>query len=174
MDVILVFEMLYCAYGSNLHPGRLGRRVPSARLVGTEPLRGWALRFNKRGQDGSAKCRIHRAVAASVVYVAVYDLSDKDLAVLDRMEGVGAGYRHFELQLPDHGRVLTYLAQDDYIDDALLPFEWYKHYVLAGCRYHGFDSGYTHSIERHPHCADPDRPRHIDHMARIGKLTRNA
>ena len=52
----MVNRLLYFAYGSNLHPTRLGDRAPSVELVGTAVLEGHALRFHKRGADGSGKC----------------------------------------------------------------------------------------------------------------------
>ena len=67
------YAMLYAAYGSNLHPGRLRKRVPSADLVGCAKIEGWSLNFNKRGKDGSGKCSIGVS-RNSFVYVAVYDM----------------------------------------------------------------------------------------------------
>ena len=46
-------RLLYAAYGSNLHPGRLQKRVDSARLEGTAFVADLSLTFDKRGVDGS-------------------------------------------------------------------------------------------------------------------------
>lgn len=86
-------DRFYLAYGSNLHPLRLVRRVPSARLVGTVPLPGYRLAFHKRGMDGSAKCDLELAdESGSLAYGAVYSVAAQDIHGLDRLEDLGAGY----------------------------------------------------------------------------------
>ena len=49
-------SILYFAYGSNLHPIRLTKRVHEVEFVGIAELRSHALRFHKRSIDNSAKC----------------------------------------------------------------------------------------------------------------------
>ena len=163
--------MLYCAYGSNLHPLRLRARAPSAELLGSAPVSGWELRFHKRSVDGSAKCNIVPSAAKSgTVCVAVFRLDAADLQRLDGVEGVGFGYDHFELAVPDFGTVLTYRAADSHIDDQLRPYPWYKAYVLAGCEYHRFAEGYLRRIKDHPENEDLDLARSQQHMARIRRF----
>jgi hypothetical protein len=159
--------MLYCAYGSNLHPERLNRRVGFARLLESMTVFGWELQFHKRGVDGSAKCSIQPADDASVVCVAIFEFEAAGLSKLDKVEGVGNGYRHLELEFPRYGKVLSYGAEASHIDDNLTPYEWYKEYVLVGCEYHGFDHAYVETIRRHPHCDDPNAGRHAKHMERV-------
>jgi len=50
----------YLAYGSILHPLRLGERISSAQLCGVTTLRGYRLAWHKRGADGSGKCDLVR------------------------------------------------------------------------------------------------------------------
>ena len=49
--------MLYFAYGSNMCTGRLRQRVPSAAPVRIAKLLNRSLRFHKRSDDRSGKCR---------------------------------------------------------------------------------------------------------------------
>lgn len=136
----------YAAYGSNLHPLRLQRRCPSARLVGTASVDGLELRFNKRGwADGSGKCNINSGSGS--IFVAVFDIRVGERALLDRYEGLGNGYDSTELVVPGLGTCSTYVAQPDAIDEALRPLEWYKQLVLLGCRFHRLPDFYVSAIE---------------------------
>lgn len=44
------------AYGSNLHPLRLRKRVSTANLIGIVEMQGYQLAFHKRSTDESGKC----------------------------------------------------------------------------------------------------------------------
>lgn len=134
----------YLAYGSNLHTLRLRERVASARLIGTTSVTGWCLAFNKRGQDGSGKCTIVQGDGS--LLAAVYEISRADRTRLDAIEGVGEGYLPHVVNVPEFGECSTYIAEAAYIDDALLPFCWYRNLVLAGAISHGADKHYLARI----------------------------
>ena len=151
--------MLYAAYGSNLHPLRLAQRVVSARLVATRFLPDWSLHFHKRSQDGSGKCNILRG--GEGVHFAIFDISAADKLVLDRIEGVGAGYSNASLRVPGLGDCATYAAQPSHIDDSLAPYDWYKELVLTGARLHRFPDKYLDRIESTLADADPHPDRRI-------------
>ena len=136
----------YAAYGSNLHPLRLQKRVPTARLLGTSTLSGYELRFNKKSDvDGSGKCSIN--IAKGVVYVAVFEISNTEKPDLDRIEGLGKGYRQQSIQLEEYGDCLTYVADPMAIDETILPMDWYKEMVLLGCISNRFPKDYVSYIE---------------------------
>ena len=150
--------MRYAAYGSNLHPLRLGRRLESATLCGTAFLPDWSLEFHKLSKDGSGKCSIRRG--SSGVHVAIYDMADADRLLLDRIEGVGAGYDELSLDVPGFGRCFSYTAADTHIDESLLPYDWYSGLVLAGALFHGFPEDYVGRIRSVVTTSDPDSDRH--------------
>ena len=160
----------YLAYGSNLHPLRLRERVASARLIGTATVSGYGLAFTKRGQDGSGKCTI--LAGGDVVHGAVYEISREDKATLDSIEGVGRGYERFELSVPDFGDCATYIADAAWIDDALLPFCWYRDLVLAGASVHGFGEPYLERIRLLRTEADADAPRRERNERLVERLCR--
>ena len=78
------------AYGSNLLLARMRGRAPSAEPVTTVRLPGYALRFHKRGRDGSGKAdAFFTGRGQDVVCGVVYELSPADKVALDLAEGLG-------------------------------------------------------------------------------------
>ena len=148
----------YAAYGSNLHPVRLTRRVPSAKLIKTARVPGFDLRFHKKSFDGSAKCNI--VEAASEIYVAVFEILREEKPLLDRVEGLGAGYDELQIAVPDVGDCWTYTAAESHIEPTLTPYTWYKAMVLLGCEFNAFPDRYTQTVREVADQRDPDEQRH--------------
>lgn len=148
----------YFAYGSNMHSQRLGRRLDGAQCRGVYALRHHALRFHKVGRDGSAKCDAFRTgQAADAVWGVLYAISAGDEAALDRVEGLGVGYRKEQVCLANAAGAsavaFTYLAI--HIDAGLRPFAWYKRHVLEGAREAGLPAEYIAGIARQAAIEDP-------------------
>lgn len=160
----------YAAYGSNLHPLRLGERVPSSRLIGTAFVAHFSLRFHKRSADSSAKCGIE--TPGEGVYVAVYEMSRADKALLDRIEGVGQGYAEQTIAVPGFDLCATYVAEPNYIDESLQPYDWYLELVLLGCRYLEFPEPYIASIAAVESIPDPDHARRQQNVSLIERIRR--
>ena len=148
----------YAAYGSNLHPLRLEKRVPSAKLLGVSFVSGYELRFNKKSDiDGTGKCSINRGVG--LVRLAVFEIKAEERGILDRCEGLGKGYDEISIDAHQFGRCLTYIANPAVIDETLRPTDWYKEMVLLGCRWHRFPDEYDRSIETTRSIGDADERR---------------
>jgi len=136
----------YAAYGSNLHPIRLRKRVPSARLLGATHLDGYELRFHKIGwRDGTGKCNI--VPNERKVYLAIFEILEAERTVLDKLEGVGSGYDSAEVQIEGFGACSIYVADQGAIDEFARPMDWYKEMVLLGCVANEFPDFYTRDIE---------------------------
>jgi hypothetical protein len=152
----------YFAYGSNLHPERLRRRIPGAELLGVGRLADHRLAFHKRSWvDGSGKCDAVPAAGESV-HGALFRLPESGRERLATFEGLGQGYEEFEGQvLAASGAVdaFLYRAQPQAIDDDLRPFEWYKALVLVGVEFHDFPAPYRAAIQAIPAVVDPDPER---------------
>lgn len=165
--------LFYFAYGSNLHPVRLGKRVSSARPVGPAALNGYELRFHKRGfLDGSGKCTLV-PVAGRTMHGAIYSVNAEDRAVLDGLEGVGKGYEVTELLLEHDGRAydcFSYQATSDAVDRSLLPYDWYKQLVIAGARHYLFPEEYIERIRRVPVTNDEDVERAAEHRELLEEM----
>ena len=155
--------MLYFAYGSNLHPARLGDRTPSAQLVTTGFIGGRQLVFHKVGRDGSAKCdALHTENPDSTVFGALFRLDRRDIPTLDTFEALGAGYDREILSVSTSTGTLqafAYIAQAQYVDPDLKPFHWYKQLVIAGAELHQFPDRYITAISAVHSKADPQPQR---------------
>lgn len=166
----------YFAYGSNLHPLRLGRRTPSCQLMGAAQLSGYQLRFHKRSDaDGSAKCNaMVTGDDRHAVMGAVYQMGLEDLAVLDRIEGLGpGGYERVVTSVTLAGdliEVFFYAAIPSHVDARLRPFTWYRDLVWHGAAWHGFPREYVERIRRVTAVADPDPERSAQHQALIEEM----
>lgn len=152
----------YFAYGSNLHPERMRRRVPSATALGTAVLTGHLLRFHKRSQsDGSAKCDAHyTGRPEDRVYGVVYSLRPAEKAALDAVEG--PGYEVAERVVIHAGGqrpVFLYRARPETLDPALRPYDWYHALVVAGARHHRLPAAYVEALAAISAEPDPDPER---------------
>jgi len=148
----------YFAYGSNLHPLRLRERAPSSTPVGVAVLEGYALRFHKRGADGSAKCDVVPHDGGRVYGVA-FRVHPNDLATLDAAE---QGYDRVTLHVAGATGALTaftYRARPDRIVPGLKPYRWYRDLVALGARHHGLPADYVAAIEAVVVRDDPDGAR---------------
>lgn len=149
----------YFAYGSNMPLARLQARTPSARVLATGMVTGHQLRFHKHGVDGSAKCDLFETGEREhCVHGVVFSLSHEDKSVLDVIEGLGSGYEVKRVNVAGHDGQLreafTYYATC--IRDDLIPWDWYKAYVVNGAREHGLPADYINCIERVIAQQDPD------------------
>jgi gamma-glutamylcyclotransferase len=156
----------YFAYGSNLHPLRLAKRVPSARLVGIADLKKHCLSFHKKSIDGSSKCNILKTHHESdIVHGAIYQLDLNHKAALDRFENKGNGYMDSPVTLHHKGQqytCFTYRAQESHIDDDLMPYHWYKNLVVLGAKYLQLPEPYVSSLESIRSIDDPDPTRKVE------------
>jgi len=91
---------LYAAYGTNLDPARMGERCPHSPLQGTGWLEGWRLTFGcqDHGWDGALATVVQDPFEH--VFVAVYDVTGDDVAVLDSYEFADTGlYRKVRVRV---------------------------------------------------------------------------
>jgi gamma-glutamylcyclotransferase (GGCT)/AIG2-like uncharacterized protein YtfP len=91
---------LYAAYGSNLDTRRMLERAPHSPPCGTGWLNGWRLTFG--GEDLSWQGALATVVEDpnAQVYVALYDITPGDEALLDDWEGAGLGvYRKLRVRV---------------------------------------------------------------------------
>lgn len=162
--------MYYFAYGSNMCTARLARRVPSAHPVGPAWLAGHRLYWHLSGDDSSGKCNVvatHESEAR--VHGVLFEL---DADRLDRLHAAeGPAYDFVELDV-GHARgpmtAAIYRGRADWLDDRLVPFDWYRDFVVAGATEHGLPDGWIRTLAAVPATTDPDRRRAADNRAILG------
>jgi gamma-glutamylcyclotransferase (GGCT)/AIG2-like uncharacterized protein YtfP len=157
-------HLTYFAYGSNMHPHRMRKRVPSAEAVGTARLEKYSICFHKRSwKDGSGKCNaFYTGNICDEVIGVVYRILCSEKSELDACEGVGKGYKVQNINVfhdNEERAVFTYIADETHIDDRLAPFSWYKQYVVHGARHHGLPQSYIQSLSQVQTIEDPYRSR---------------
>jgi len=139
--------MFYFAYGSNMLTARLAERVPSVRPAGPAWLTGHQLHFHLLGSDGSGKCNVlETGDASDVVHGVLYELDESRLERLHAAEG--APYAFVELAVGTAAgprMAAIYRGRAEYLDDTLVPYDWYCAFVVGGAREHGLPTDY---IER--------------------------
>ena len=99
-------SVLYAAYGSNLDPAQMAERCPHSPLRWTGWIPGWRLTFGgeEYGWDGSLATVVEDPFEQ--VFVAIFDVTDEDVAELDSWESVATG-----LYLKTRVRIDTMLGE---------------------------------------------------------------
>lgn len=154
--------MLYFAYGSNLSPARLQKRVPLAEFIATGLLAEHRLLFHKVGRDGTAKCNAcFTGKSEDYLYGAVYRIDPDHKIYLDQAEGLGRGYETKQVTISTQysGRITAYTYFATRTAEKIKPFRWYREHVLKGACEHRFPQEYIAQIAAIETIEDPDRQR---------------
>ena len=154
-------NLYYFAFGSNMNYYRLHQRIGDFESLGMAVLPAHQLVFHKCGGDGSGKCTVISSVSNDVWGIVVA-IDEKQKLKLDYYEGVGHGYsavyhdiKHQDKKL----NALLYQADLNAMDDGLLPFNWYKAFVLSGAKQQNLPDDYIKMIELIQSIDDPDQSR---------------
>ena len=157
----------YLAYGSNLHPERLRRRVPSCKALGSIRLSHYQLAFHKIGSDASGKCdAFYTGDAQDYLIGVVYQMDPAEQSLLDVAEDLGNSYQLKYEQVELRGESLDlffYVASPGFVDQSMTPFSWYKGLVVTGARYHGLPQDYLDWLQSVPELTDPEFQRDLFH-----------
>lgn len=89
-------KQYYIAYGSNLNVEQMAFRCPHATILGTAELKGWELLF--KGSKTGSYLTIEERDGGSVP-VVIWEVTESDVAALDRYEGFPSLYYKKELRL---------------------------------------------------------------------------
>ena len=106
---------LYAAYGSNMDPEQMLERCPHSPAAGTGWLNGWRLTFGGEDLGWEGALRDGRARRRQPGFVALYDVSPQDHAMLDYWEGADTGlYNKIKLRVSTlDGDVLAWVYMLD-------------------------------------------------------------
>lgn len=162
-------SVAYFAYGANLHPGWLRRRIPAAVVVGAGALPGHRIAFRKRGRDGAGRSDAWQTGdPADRLPGALYRLPAGDLG---RLGAAGAGYHADEVQIETAAGLvaaLTWRADADQLAADLRPWDWYLALIVAGAAIHALPADYRRWLASVPVAQDPDRARAAVALSIIG------
>ena len=149
--------MYYFGYGSNMPKARLEKRLGPVERIGAAHVDGYVLRFHKRSTDGSGKCdAVCTGNPDDRLWGSLDLLTDEQISKLDRFE---KGYSREQIYLTVGEKTVEaaiYLAKPSAVDPGLVPYDWYKDYVLAGARELGLPSRYVEIVEAVPSKPDPN------------------
>ncbi len=167
----MMSELYYLAYGSNMHPLRIGDRLGQIERIGTVALPGWRLALHKRGEDGSGKGDLLRC-DNSEAWGVVYRLDAKLKPLLDEFEGAGYDCVTLKVALQQQQmqplHTFAYLAMPDWVDETLLPHDWYVELIEHGARNAGLPAAYLRWIAKHPRQSDVQgQQRHAALLTRL-------
>ena len=124
----------YFAYGTLLDLESMQSITPSAKSLGVMKLDGYRMGFAKCHDNSSGGCTLVDE-EGGVIYGIQYEMSDEDLAVLDKAAGVDKGlWRHRPIEITDQdGNVFsssTYFIPDPTGPEA--PTDDYVRPILKG------------------------------------------
>lgn len=158
--------MLIFAYGSNMNLNRLTKRVPSAVKVSNAFLPGHKLVCNKISNDGSAKANILKTdIPAEIVWGALFSINSNEKALLDNAEGLGSGYNEetltFYNEFNNPYSAQVYIADSKATDNNLLPYDWYKEFIVTGAIQNKLPADYISLLQSIPCIPDSDEKRRI-------------
>lgn len=153
-------RVVYFAYGANVHPAWLRRRIPDAILIGPGMLPGYRLAFRKRGRDGAARSDACPSDAPGAALPgALYRMRAPDL---QRLGAAGAGYlsRQVRVESPTGPLdAIAWVAAPGEIDTGLLPWDWYVALIRAGAEQLGLPEGHRRWLSNVRTAVDPDTAR---------------
>ncbi|MBC6489671.1 gamma-glutamylcyclotransferase family protein [Flavihumibacter stibioxidans] len=163
--------MLIFAYGSNMNLNRLTQRVPSAVKVCNVFLPGYKLVCNKVSKkDGSAKANIVKTDnLGELVWGVLFYINSNEKPLLDKAEGLGMGYNEDTLTFSDETNnpyvAQVYIADSKTIDNNLLPFDWYKDFIVSGAIQNKLPVEYISQLKSMGFVHDHDEKRRTENYA---------
>ncbi len=166
--------MKYFTFGSNMCSGLLQSQVSSFKFVAIGFIKGYTLKFNKIGEDGSGKCNANYSNNLDdKIYGVLYELSEDEKDNLKEDEGTNRGYSEDKVVVNTAGgefAAVMFEARSGFIDDALVPFDWYKFMVVEGAREHKLPKKYIQKIEQVECVDDFDEKRREEKLNQLKKF----
>jgi len=142
---------LYAAYGSNMDPEQMLERCPHSPASGTGWLTDWRLSFGgeELGWDGAIAMVVPEP--GESVFVALYDVSPQDFAVLDYWESADTGlYNKIRMRVSTlDGEVLAWVYLLDAYEGGL-PSARYLGLIAEAAQAAGAPEDYVAGLRDRP------------------------
>lgn len=154
------------AYGSNMCSGRLRDYSVMPEKPGCAAvLDGYRLRINKPSRDLSAKANIE-PYPGDEVWGVLYSIPGTQLAALEAREGRDYSPEQLTVRTREGKPIMAwvFVARNPSKDPSLLPYSWYKGFMVEGAQEHGLPDSYVEHLRSIKAVEDPDKQR--DHAKR--------
>ena len=152
-------QFLYFAYGSNMLTERLAERCSSAKVVGKAFVEDYRIEFTKVSKDGSGKATLQPHYNTKQ-HGVLFEIDRSQRQILDRIEGLGVGYKRLELDCVTNCSNLTICSAYSYqatdLNPTLKPFDWYLALVVAGAEQHELPTNYISTLREIKYDTDPE------------------
>lgn len=140
------------SYGSNMLSARIKNRVKSFKYFGIGFIEGYTLKFHKSSKDKSGKANaFFTGRKEDCIWGVIGEIDKNDKPILDKFEGLGKGYNEkiININLSEKSKIeaITYIADKEFIDEELFPYDWYKEFVFKGAIENSLPAIYIASIK---------------------------
>ena len=139
-------ELLYFTFGSNMLQSQMQARCPDSRFRATVRIDGYELCFPMisftRGGMGVASIRRNKDAYIEGI---VYEMTENDIARMDRYENEGTKYRRAKIKISGLEGVETYFSR---LDDGhhYPPSEEYLNAVIQGATEYQLSDEYLQTL----------------------------
>ena len=133
----ILMRVKYFAYGTNMSPAVISEICPTHKFLGRARLENHRLAFTRKSlASGSGSADIVR-LPGMTVWGALYEIDEKEIANLDKIEGYGSAYTRTEISVFTEGRVAHYAITYTVItkeSSEIAPSQEYVETMLEGAR----------------------------------------
>lgn len=142
-------DIYYFAYGVNLNKDVLRKRIGDWKISKKAILEGYTLCFSVYSKSWKGGVADIREMEGSRVYGAVYLITEEQLNMLDRYEGVPNTYMRRKVKVITEDGVIdaiTYVATNP--KGYVKPSIEYLSNIIKGLRQHGYDENVIKEVKR--------------------------
>lgn len=144
--------MYYFSYSANISVAWFQKRVESAEPLDIYELHGYALKFNKKGDDDSSKANaVYTGNPDDSIWGVVYEIAEEDLHKLEESyNSTTKGYTRKDIMVEveyEPRAAFMYVAQESFIDNHLKPYSWYVFHLLHGAMSADFPMEYVGMLQ---------------------------
>jgi len=90
-------------------------------------------------------------VPAEFVWGVLFSIDNNEKALLDKAEGLGKGYNEGTLtffdEINNSYAAQVYIADSNSIDNTLLPYDWYKEFIVSGAIQNKLPAEYIQQLQ---------------------------
>lgn len=101
----------------------------------------------------------------------LFNIDSKEKPLLDKAEGLGLGYNEDTLtffdQLSNSYSAQVYIADNNSINNHLLPFDWYKEFIVTGSIQNQLSADYISELQSIPCVPDTDEKRRLKNFSNL-------